>query len=314
MKRGIFNITFAISFLVIFSIIIRLYFDDFAQALTEEPKYFPPHKALPIDKCQEWTNIVRDFGIEVEESVDNVTVLLYHRVIPEEELRDNHYDHNGELYSTILVKEDFEEQMALLKDHDYVTLTAKELQLFLKGELGIPKNSVVITFDDGFKDNYYEAYPVLKEHDFHAINFIITSFINVRDVDHDPTYSQYLSVSDVEKGCDVFEYQSHTYNFHERTFNFKAFLEVKPNDEIKEDLLSSINNLNDNKRAFAYPYGEYNDRTITILEEIGFEMAFTTAYTNAKVGDNLYEIPRKEVYANTSIEEFKVIMGLDEEQ
>ncbi|MBU9711532.1 polysaccharide deacetylase family protein [Evansella tamaricis] len=310
MKRIFSNMTFTISFIVISTIVVRFYFSDFAEALASEPDFFPPDEVLPIASCQEWTENVRNFDVTDEEKAEQITVLMYHRIIDDEDIEEFHFDDNGNLFSTILVKSEFEKQMDLLLEHDYTTLTSLELQLFLMGQLDVPKNSIVLTFDDGFKDNYNEAYPILKEHGFTALNFMITSAISLNDRKYKANEFQYLSVSDIESSCDVFEFQSHTYNFHQRTFNQAAFMEFKPREEILEDLEKSITNLANQNRSFAYPYGAYKDESIEILEEAGFEMAFTVEYRDAVPGDSLYEIPRKEVYSDTTLDVFKEKINL----
>ncbi|MFA9558162.1 polysaccharide deacetylase family protein [Evansella sp. AB-rgal1] len=312
MKRYIFNITFLISFLVIFSIIVRIYYGDFEEALATELDFFPPDESLPLSECKDWGGGVRDFHIEPGHGAKEVSVLMYHRVIDEDDLGENHFNDNDELHSTIILKNTFEEQMALLHEHNYTTLTAKELLLFLKKEIEVPKNSVVLTFDDGFKDNYVEVYPILKNHDFHALNFIITAAITKRDPKYVANAYQYLSTSDIQNSCDVFDFQSHTYNFHKRAFSYSPYLIVKPEEEILEDIRNSITNLGGRNRAFAYPYGAYDEKAVSILKELDFEMAFTVIPELAKPGIHVYEIPRIEVFETDTLKDFKRKINLIE--
>ncbi|MCJ7691048.1 MAG: polysaccharide deacetylase family protein, partial [Clostridiaceae bacterium] len=65
-------------------------------------------------------------------------------------------------------KENFKEQMKYLKDNGYVTLTLDEAYDFFSNNKPIPEKSVVLTFDDGYVDNYVEALPILKEFGFKA--------------------------------------------------------------------------------------------------------------------------------------------------
>ena len=89
------------------------------------------------------------------------------------------------MHSTIVLKSEFEKQMKLLKNNNYVTLTAAEFKLFMENKIKIPTKSILITFDDGFKNNYYEAYPILKKYNFTALNFMITSHITKKDSKYD---------------------------------------------------------------------------------------------------------------------------------
>jgi len=209
----------------------------------------------------------------------------------------------------IVSKENFEKQMTYLKDNDYVTLTMQELYLFLSNKIEIPEKSVVLTFDDGYKDNFIEAYPLLKKYDFNAVNFVITGAITKRVHSFNPNHLQYLSLKELNKGSDVFDYQSHTYNYHRREKNdqkhFESYLYTRTNDQVYTDIKTSIHNLNNENLAFAYPYGEYLPSTIEIVKDLGFKMAFTVENRVATRDDHIYEIPRYSILYSTSFEEFK---------
>ena len=168
--------------------------------------------------------------------------------------------------------------MKILNENKYTTLTAAEFKLFMENKIKVPTKSIVITFDDGFKNNYYEAYPILKKYNFTALNFIITSHITEKNSKYDGSENQYLSLSDIENSCDVFDFQSHTYDFHQRTEDQKAYLLSKEKEEIKENIQTSLVNLNKDHYLFSYPYGEYSSSAIEILKSLDIEMAFSVHY------------------------------------
>ena len=76
----------------------------------------------------------------------------------------------------IISTEEFEEQMKVIKDKK--TFKMEEL----KG-LGykLPENSVLVTFDDGYKNNYVEAFPILKKYGIKATIFLNTKYIGKND-------------------------------------------------------------------------------------------------------------------------------------
>lgn len=312
MKRIIFNICYTLSFLLIFAGIVLVYSDHFVQALSgNSTVLFPEKKNLSITQKQAWTEVVRDFGVNDGEAAKQVTVLMYHRIIDDDDLDDVHFSDDRMLNETIVLKSEFEKQMQLLKDDNYVTLTAKEFQLFMNGELNVPKNSILLTFDDGFKDNVVEAYPILKKNNFTAISYLITANIEEKSTKYNPIGPQYFSIKELESSSDIFEFQSHTYNLHKRTDDDVAYLMEKTKKEVRNDLAISLINLEGKNRSFAYPYGEYNQETIEVLKELGFEMAFNVEYADAEPGMNMFEIPRKGVYPNDSLEDFKKIINRD---
>ncbi len=95
-----------------------------------------------------------------------IPILNYHHVNPLE----------GDMV-TVSVNH-FEEQMSFLKRKDYHTLFVSELVEWMQGKRKVPKKSVVLSFDDGFWDNYKYAFPILKKYGLKATIFIVTGWIS----------------------------------------------------------------------------------------------------------------------------------------
>lgn len=93
----------------------------------------------------------------------SVPVLMYHHVSPSPGL-------------VTITPEHFVEQMRALSDAGYRTLGASEFAAHLAGE-PVPDKSVVLTFDDGYLDNWVYAHPVLKDFSFKALLFVVTDWI-----------------------------------------------------------------------------------------------------------------------------------------
>lgn len=273
----------------------------------EHVSLYQSKNPFPLTSCESPQKSVRTFSVNGKKA-SSVPILTYHRIVKKSNMSKQHYI-DGEINPMVVSKEMFAKQMAYLKNNDFVTLTLSELFSYLTEELDIPEKSVVLTFDDGYKDNYIEAYPLLKEYDFFAVNFLITGAVTKRVHLYTPKHVQYFSTKELRNACDVFDYQSHTYNYHRLEENAQneevAYLHSKSTEEVREDIQKSIHNLNGKNLAFAYPYGEYNPSTITIIKELGFKMAFTTEDRAATKEDHLYEIPRFNILATTEFEQFK---------
>jgi peptidoglycan/xylan/chitin deacetylase (PgdA/CDA1 family) len=300
---------FAFGFMVLIILMVSGFsfvVDEYDILAVEHQGLYPADRSFGLGACGQ-DSIKREFSNEADAAV-KVPVLLYHHIVSREDLSDGHYI-KGKLNPMVVLKEDFEKQMAYLQEEGYTTLTLSELYDFLARKKDVPAKSVVITFDDGYKDNYVEAYPILKKYNFTAVSFIITGYVTSKLHPYVPEEIQYLSLHEIEKGCDVFEYQSHTYNLHQREknrFNQDAsYLLTKPADQIEKDLMASLRNLEGRKQAFAYPYGEYSPETVSSIIKLGFRMAFTVEKKAAERGDRIYEIPRLPVVAETTLEEFK---------
>ena len=94
-----------------------------------------------------------------------VPILMYHRIanIPS--------DRNA------LPKEKFAEQLEYLSTHNYHTITPEQLYNHFVNKTKLPKNPVLLTFDDGYQDNYLEALPLLKKYNMTAVVFPIYNWI-----------------------------------------------------------------------------------------------------------------------------------------
>ena len=107
-----------------------------------------------------------------------VPILLYHHI---ETLNE---DAGSDWYNTTVTPEAFEEQMAYLAYHGYHTVKIMDLLAAFEGRKALPKNPVVITFDDGWIDCYDTAFPVLQKYGMTATFFIIAGSVGSIPADH----------------------------------------------------------------------------------------------------------------------------------
>ncbi|MBU5676138.1 polysaccharide deacetylase family protein [Alkaliphilus sp. MSJ-5] len=255
-------------------------------------------------------NMVKPAGIDNSSISDStrfakkIPVLVYHHLLKDEE---NTMKNNASIISV----ENFQEQMELLYNEGYSSITLEELEGFILGERELPSRSVLITFDDGYKSNYEYAYPILKEYGFISTIFMITDRISDTTVSFDPTQIQYLSWEEMELSQDVFKFACHTHKLHYLTDDNKSYVVTKPRAEVKEDLRKNLELVHN--PYFAYPYGHYTDETIQILHDLEYKMAFTVKEGFVKTGDPIFELNRQGVFPSTTIAKFKIKVGLSRE-
>ncbi|MCG3116089.1 MAG: polysaccharide deacetylase family protein [Candidatus Manganitrophus sp. SA1] len=103
--------------------------------------------------------------------LNNLLVLTYHRVSETPDFED----------SLKVSLKNFENQMRFIKKN-YHIISGEELAEIIKNKQSFPSNSCLITFDDGWIDNYTNAFPVLKRHRIPAIIFISTDYVNTSRV------------------------------------------------------------------------------------------------------------------------------------
>lgn len=105
---------------------------------------------------------------------NRLIVLMYHRVIPRVEWDASPSSEGMRVDSTV-----FEKQMAYLTEH-FRCIAIEDLRRFVRNRNPFPTNSCLVTFDDGWKDNYIHAYPVLKRYSIPAVIFLSVGHIGTR--------------------------------------------------------------------------------------------------------------------------------------
>lgn len=206
--------------------------------------------------------------------------------------------------SAVVDIQNFEKQMEYLYKNNFKTLTMEELYKFLKGKYIPPKKAVVITMDDGYKNNITLAYPILKKYGFKACIFVIGKFLISKNTSNE---FEYLSLEDTFKYTDVFEFGSHTYNMHRLLNGMPILLQANMLDII----FDFVNNqMLINSPYFAYPFGAYDERVIEVLKSFNYKLAFTTKKGYVTSLTNPYEIPRFTISQKTTFKQFiKIVNG-----
>ena len=184
-----------------------------------------------------------------------------------------------------VAEKDFEAQMNYLSSNGYVSITPDELYKGLNGEIELPPKPVLITFDDGYVDNYTNAFPILKYYGMRATIFVIPAFVG--KYDNYLTWEQLREME--ENGITV---ESHTMNHYK--------LEELPDDEIRSELLNSKQLLEEKLghpvEFLAYPTGTYNLHIAGIAKAVGYKGAYTIKYGNVDLGSNFYALERVPIF------------------
>lgn len=216
----------------------------------------------------------KSFASLVEDASDGekVIVLNYHKI---------DYPH----ISLSVPPEEFEAQMKYLVDHGYHSIAPEELYAFLEGKGELPDKPVLITFDDGYEDNYVNAYPVLKKYGLKATIFVVSGFMSVQP--HYMTWNQLREMS--ANGISI---QGHTVTH--------SVLSDLPSEKVKEELEVSKKKIEEEigkpVEFLAYPTGTYNLHIAEIAEGAGYKAAFTVKYGNVDKASNVYALERVPVF------------------
>ncbi len=235
-----------------------------------------------VDKDDEEEKAVEYINIALDEV--RIPILMYHSI--------SDADPNNNL---LVPPSMFEEQMAWLEANEFNAMNLDEaLEAMETGK--VPKRPVVITFDDGYSDNYTSAFQSLKNHGLKATFFVITDGVD----------NGYYMSSDMLKEMQAagMSIENHTANHLE--------LDKLPRGEAYEAIKRGQdflrNNIGSDANYLCYPVGKYNDETIEIQQELGIKAATTTQGGISSIGDGLYQLKRVRIYP-MSIESFSSIFS-----
>lgn len=205
----------------------------------------------------------------------------------------NNIDNINNVYINILSKAKFKAQLAYLKANKYNTISLDKFYSHMSKRTALPTKPIIITFDDGYVDNYTLAYPLLKANKQKATLFMIANCINAKNY---LTSKQLLEMdkNNVKVG-------SHTNNHDDlsKLTYIKQVATLKTSRIVLEKLLG--------KRVLyaAYPCGKYNNLTPKATHDAGFNLGISTDNGFTSVSVNYYTINRIYVNAFYSMAKFE---------
>jgi peptidoglycan/xylan/chitin deacetylase (PgdA/CDA1 family) len=158
----------------------------------------------------------------------------------------------------------FEAQMLYLSKNGYTTLTLQQFIDYMdNAAAAMPEKPVLLTFDDGYADNYEHAMPILKNLQFHATLFASPG------TTEDGYFLNWEQIKEMHAaGWDIQPHGMTHPHLPRLTAKKQAYEITEAKRQIEE-------NLNIKASIFCYPYGERNATTLQLLQENGFQYAFT---------------------------------------
>ncbi|MCD4721610.1 MAG: polysaccharide deacetylase family protein [Desulfobacula sp.] len=166
----------------------------------------------------------------------------------------------------------FNQQMKYLKDNGYRVISPKNLLDFLEYRGQIPKKSVLITMDDGYRSVYDVAWPILKKYEFTATIFVYTNYVGIS--------KKAMSWEDLRT------LKAHGFTIGSHTVSHRDLTQKQPDEtadtfynHIKEEVFLSKKiidrELSQDTICLSFPYGRYSPDLLKIAESVGYRMAVT---------------------------------------
>lgn len=206
----------------------------------------------------------------------------------------------------------FKRQLRMIKMLGYQSMTLSEAYQVLAGrERYVP--GVVITFDDGYLDNYKFALPLLTEYDMKATLFAIAGWVgqdNEWDWEKRKRKFRHMDWNELR------EWQRQGMEIGSHSMNHARLSKVEAEHTLCEEIWKSKQLLEDKLQtpveAFSYPWGDIDARAKQIVQMAGYQAAVSTKPGCARAGLDMYELPRYGVEAHSAFIRFgyRLVAGL----
>lgn len=217
-----------------------------------------------------------------------VPILMYHH------LKDLPANASELDLTWTVAPKNFQAQIEWLAQKNYHAITMAELNAHLRLHSPLPTKPVVISFDDGWKEDYEVAFPILKKN-----NFIGTFF----------PYTQPLGYSQITLTWDqIKEMSGAGMDFQGHTLTHPHLMQLTPDGaarEIGEAKKALENHLNKPVVTFAYPFGEYNNVVLELVKRAGFESAVTIDPGYRQRGEKIFQLQRIRISYKESLDDLQ---------
>lgn len=219
-----------------------------------------------------------------------VPILLYHYIEVVKDEKDTIRK------SLSVIPPVFEEQVKTLKEAGYTFITPSRLADIFDDKQRLPKKPLILSFDDGYRDFYTDAFPILKKYKIKSVVYLVPAFLDK------PNNMTSVQVKDlIDSG--LVEIGAHTISH----VHLKGLDEKRVKEEIVRGKTMLEEAFNIRIVSFAYPYGEFDLKTIQVVKEAGFTTAASTIEGTAQTKEERYFLSRLRPGYKTGQELLKIL-------
>lgn len=222
----------------------------------------------------------------------NVPILMYHYI---SELPADADRYRRDL--TVLPA-NFEEQLRYLQVQGYQSVTLADVYGNLTSGKPLPARPIVLTFDDGYKDAYTEALPLLQKYGFVGEFFLLATPAHY-EAEMYMTWDDVLAMA--QAGMSMQAHGRDHYDLTGRDYDFLVYQILGAKEAVEAHSQQPVS-------FFCYPSGRYDDQAIAVIESAGYFGAVTTEWGTTLRLDNRFTWPRIRVKGAWSTAEFSSIL------
>jgi peptidoglycan/xylan/chitin deacetylase (PgdA/CDA1 family) len=210
-----------------------------------------------------------------------VPILTYHKI---REYKDTD---TIKTKAFITTPEEFEKQMKYLHDHGYNVITFTDLLKGFNG-LALPKKPVILTFDDGYANQYVNALSILEKYHLVGTFFIFTNAIS--------SYHDYMTWDEIK------DLHQRGMSIGAHTKSHPKLTKIKTEKELEDEIVGGKQILEEKLgipiEYFAYPYGLNNYITIDVVKKAGFLLAVGIKKGDDQELHDIYKLERDNMNSN----------------
>lgn len=221
----------------------------------------------------------------------NIPVLMYHKV-PSTDIATKH-----RIYVTV---DTFEKHLQFFQKKGFTTLHFADLEKYRSGEADFstfPAKPVVLTFDDGYRDNLANAGPLLKRYDAKAVIYLLADHTlsnNSWDLNTDEEPAHELMTLEEKRRLPEYGFEIGSHGFCHRKITDMSDAEVQTELEGSKALLEK--DLGVPVFSFAFTYGVTSPKATALAENAGYTFALNTDAGGLHLEENPFAIFRANIF------------------
>ena len=246
------------------ALIAPLLFASPLRALAEEPDHRPPTPEVSAIQSAE----AEARPLQPAPDAIEIPILVYHHVVP-----------GGGSPVLYVTPGGFEQQLQFFQSNGYQSISFADLADCLEYGAPLPERPVILSFDDGWENQYQHAFPLLQKYGFTGTFYVVSGYIDHQNFMTTEQLKTMMAAGMVIGG------HSHTHpalagagsaRLHDEVASSKAWLEDRLGVAID---------------SFAYPYGSYSAATVAAVKAAGYRTARTVDTSTQARADSLALLP-----------------------
>jgi len=217
-------------------------------------------------------------SVNTNETGIKLPIIMYHLV----------YDDENKINSFTVTPKMFEEDINYILQNGYTPINFDDLKRYVYSGESLPQKPIMITFDDGFYNNYQYVFPIIKEKNIKIVLSVVGSYSQkYSEIDDTNLYYSYCNWDILKTMHDsgLVEIQNHTYNLHTYDDNRKGVLKTikETNEEYKkliyDDFVLNHKMIEEKTgrvcEVLTFPYGLISNSSHDVVKDIGYLGSFS---------------------------------------